>query len=181
MSASYRAAARGATLLSAGIVRHYNHLMFTLSPIGVVRSGRTAPEDDYWGEAGATIELGPDVPAEALDGIDEYSHAEIFFILDRVAEAATERWARHPRGNTAWPRVGIFAQRAKVRPNRLAATIVRIQQRDGRVLRVAGLDAIDGTPVIDIKPVLREFLPRGEIRQPQWASELMRDYWSPPA
>jgi tRNA (adenine37-N6)-methyltransferase len=155
--------------------------MFTLSPIGVVRSGRTAPEDDYWGEAGATIELGPDVPAEALDGIDEYSHAEIFFILDRVAEAATERWARHPRGNTAWPRVGIFAQRAKVRPNRLAATIVRIQQRDGRVLRVTGLDAIDGTPVVDIKPVLREFLPRGEIRQPQWASELMRDYWSPPA
>jgi len=128
--------------------------MFTLSPIGVVRSGRKAPEDDYWGEAGATIELGPDVPAEALDGIDEYSHAEIFFILDRVAETATERWARHPRGNTAWPRVGIFAQRAKVRPNRLAATIVRIQQRDGRVLRVAGLDAIDGTPVIDIKPVL---------------------------
>jgi tRNA-Thr(GGU) m(6)t(6)A37 methyltransferase TsaA len=170
----------GATLLSAGIVRHYNHRMFTLSPIGVVRSGRTAPEDDYWGEAGATIELGPDVPAEALDGIDEYSHAEIFFILDRVSEAATERWARHPRGNPAWPRVGIFAQRAKVRPNRLAATIVRIQQRDGRVLRVAGLDAIDGTPVIDIKPVLREFLPRGEIRQPQWASELMRDYWSPP-
>ena len=75
--------------------------MFTLSPIGVVRSGRKAPEDDYWGEAGATIELGPDVPAEALDGIDEYSHAEIFFILDRVAETATERWARHPRGNTA--------------------------------------------------------------------------------
>jgi tRNA (Thr-GGU) A37 N-methylase len=77
--------------------------------------------------------------------------------------------------------VGIFAQRAKARVNRLAATIVRIEQRDGRVLRVAGLDAIDGTPVVDIKPVLREFLPRGEIRQPPWASELMRDYWSPPA
>ena len=155
--------------------------MFTLSPIGVVRSSRGAVEDDFWGEATASIELSAEIASEALDGIEEFSHAEIFFILDRVAEAATERWARHPRGNTAWPRVGIFAQRAKVRPNRLAATIVRIQQRDGRVLRVAGLDAIDGTPVVDIKPVLREFLPRGEIRQPQWASELMRNYWSPPA
>ena len=153
--------------------------MFTLSPIGVVRSSRTAPEDDYWGEATATIELSPEVPTEALDGIDEYSHAEIFFILDRVAETAVERGSRHPRGNTAWPRVGIFAQRAKARPNRLAATIVRIQRRDGRVLHVAGLDAIDGTPVVDIKPVLREFLPQGEIRQPAWATELMRHYWSP--
>jgi len=155
--------------------------MFTLSQVGVVRSGRTAPEDDYWGDAAATIELAPDVPTEALDGIDEYSHAEIFFILDRVDETAVERGSRHPRGNTAWPRVGIFAQRAKARPNRLAATIVRITQREGRVLRVSGLDAIDGTPVVDIKPVLREFLPRGEIRQPVWATELMRHYWSPPA
>src|SRR4029078_2169329 len=101
MAASYRDAARGVTLPSAGIVRHYNHRMVTLSPIGVVRSGRTAPEDDYWGEAGATIELGPDVPAEALDGIDDYSHAEIFFILDRVGEAETERLERHPRGGSA--------------------------------------------------------------------------------
>src|SRR4029078_11208157 len=116
--------------------------MFTPSPLGVVRSGRKAPEDDYWGEAGATIELGPDVPAEALDGIDEYSHAEIFFILDRAAETATERWARHPRGNTAWPRVGIFAQRAKVRPNRLAATIVRLPQRGGGGVRGTRLGAI---------------------------------------
>ena len=155
--------------------------MFTLSPVGVVRSSRKAVEDDFWGEATASIELGPDVPAEALDGIDEYSHAEIFFILDRVDESAVTRGARHPRGNTAWPRVGIFAQRAKLRPNRLAATMVRVVGREGRVLRVAGLDAIDGTPVVDIKPVIREFLPRGEIRQPAWATELMRDYWSPPA
>ena len=47
----------------------------------------------------------------------------------------------------------------------------------GRELHVAELDAIDGTPVVDIKPVIREFLPRGEIRQPAWATELMRDYW----
>jgi tRNA (Thr-GGU) A37 N-methylase len=50
-------------------------------------------------------------------------------------------------------------------------------RRQGRVLKVAGLDAIDGTPVLDIKPVMAEFLPRGPVRQPNWSTELMRDYW----
>jgi tRNA (Thr-GGU) A37 N-methylase len=76
-----------------------------------------------------------------------------------------------------WPRVGIFAQRGKGRPNRLGATIVEVVSREGRVLTVAGLDAIDGTPVLDIKPVLAEFLPRKPVRQPAWSCELMRDYW----
>jgi tRNA (adenine37-N6)-methyltransferase len=85
--------------------------------------------------------------------------------------------ARHPRGNTNWPVVGIFAQRGKNRPNRLGATMVRVLAVEGRTIRVAGLDAIDGTPVVDIKPVIGEFLPRGEIRQPRWATELMKTYW----
>ena len=80
-------------------------------------------------------------------------------------------------GNAAWPKVGIFAQRGKARPNRLGATIVEIEKRDGRILHVRGLDAVDGTPVIDIKPVLAEFLPRSPVRQPAWSRELMRDYW----
>ena len=87
------------------------------------------------------------------------------------------RGARHPRGNAAWPRVGIFAQRAKDRPNRIGTTVVAIAGRRGRVLEVVGLDAVDGTPVLDIKPVMREFLPRTEVRQPEWAAEVMREYW----
>ena len=58
------------------------------------------------------------------------------------------------------------------------ATIVRIVSRDGRRLVVSGLDAIDGTPVIDIKPVFQEFLPSGRIVQPAWSRELMRNYWT---
>lgn len=85
--------------------------------------------------------------------------------------------ARHPRNNLNWPPVGIFAQRAKNRPNRLGLSVVRILKREGNVLFVEGLDAIDGTPVLDLKPVLREFLPSEEIRQPDWATELMQDYW----
>jgi len=73
--------------------------------------------------------------------------------------------------------VGIFAQRGKDRPNRLGTTIAEIKGREGRVLTVAGLDAVDGTPVLDIKPLMVEFLPRGSVRQPPWSRELMRDYW----
>ena len=85
--------------------------------------------------------------------------------------------ARHPRGNRDWPLTGIFAQRARSRPNRLGTTMCRLMGVEGTVIRVSGLDAIDGTPVMDIKPVMREFLPRGEIVQPEWSSELMRSYW----
>ena len=94
-----------------------------------------------------------------------------------VAPEKVVSGARHPRGNPAWPRIGIFAQRGKARPNRIGSTIVRIVERAGASLVVAELDAIDGTPVLDIKPVMREFLPRAEVAQPDWASELMREYW----
>jgi tRNA (adenine37-N6)-methyltransferase len=149
----------------------------TVRPIGTVRSARRELEDDDWDRVPVHVELAPDVPPEALDGIEEFSHAEIVYCFDRVAESAVERGARHPRGNPAWPRVGIFAQRAKDRPNRLGVTVVAIVAREGRVLRVTGLDAVDGTPVLDIKPVMAEFLPRGPVRQPAWSRELMREYW----
>lgn len=151
--------------------------MITLEPVGYVRSARKDLRDDDWGDVTARIELAESFEPHCLDGLEEFSHAEIIFQFDRVAEATAERGTRHPRGNTAWPRVGIFAQRGKDRPNRLGTTIVEIAGRDGRVLTVRGLDAIDGTPVLDIKPVMEEFLPRSPLRQPRWSHELMRDYW----
>jgi tRNA-Thr(GGU) m(6)t(6)A37 methyltransferase TsaA len=152
--------------------------MFTMFPIGVVRCSRTDVTDDYWGDVECTIEISPELPAESLDGIEEFSHAEIFFVFDQVdASTAAVTHKRHPRNNPKWPEVGVFAMRAKRRPNRLGATIVRILGREGRTLRVAGLDAVDGTPVVDIKPVLAEFLPQGPVTQPAYTHELMRDYW----
>lgn len=148
-----------------------------LTPIGYVRSGRRDLQDDDWDSVKSRIELVEAFEPEALDGIEQFSHAEILFVFDRAAESEITRGTRHPRGNAAWPRVGIFAQRASRRPNLLGATIVRIIGRNGRTLEVEGLDAMDGTPVVDIKPVMSEFLPRGEVRQPRWSSELMRDYW----
>jgi tRNA-Thr(GGU) m(6)t(6)A37 methyltransferase TsaA len=151
--------------------------MITLEPIGIVHSPRVTLEDDDWGTIESQIQLDAALLPEALDGIDSFSHAEVIFYLDRLTAADIVWGARHPRGNPSWPKVGIFAQRGKARPNRLGSTIVEVIGREGRMLKVRGLDAIDGTPVLDVKPVIREFLPRSPVRQPDWATELMREYW----
>lgn len=151
--------------------------MIIVKPVAFVRGGRTVVADDDWGDSRAQIVLADEMPTESFDGLDAFSHAEIVFFFDKVDESSIVTGGRHPRGNAAWPKVGIFAQRGKARPNRLGATIVEIEKRDGRILHVRGLDAVDGTPVIDIKPVLAEFLPRSPVRQPAWSRELMRDYW----
>ena len=146
-------------------------------PVAVVVGGRSEPFDDDWEAVEATLRLDARFAPEALAGLEEFSHVEVVYVFDRVDPAAVETGARHPRGNTAWPRVGIFAQRAKDRPNRIGVGVCRLLAVEGRDVRVAGLDAVDGTPVLDIKPVMAEFLPRGELRQPGWSRELMRDYW----
>jgi tRNA (Thr-GGU) A37 N-methylase len=152
--------------------------MVTLTPIGQVHGGRSEAIDDDWGASRARISLDPArFTAEALLGLDAFSHAEIIFLFDRVTDDQITTSARHPRGNPDWPRVGIFAQRGRNRPNRLGVTICRIVGVDGLTLEVEGLDAIDGTPVLDIKPVMAGFLPRGDVREPDWARAIMADYW----
>jgi tRNA (Thr-GGU) A37 N-methylase len=122
--------------------------------------------DPAQGAETSEIVLSDDFSPVALQGIDQFSHAEIIYVFDRVGPSGVERGFRRPRGNAAWPEVGIFAQRARNRPNRLGSTIVRIVGCEGRVLRVIALDAIDGTPVLGIKPVMWQFLPREPVKQP---------------
>jgi tRNA-Thr(GGU) m(6)t(6)A37 methyltransferase TsaA len=149
-----------------------------LLPIGIVRSPIHEPVDDVWGGVTAHIELdGSRFSQESLAGLDEFSHVEIVFIFDRVREHEVEAGARHPRGRTDWPKVGIFAQRGKNRPNRIGVTTCRLIAVRSLAIEVEGLDAIDGTPVLDIKPYLRQFAPRGDVHQPVWATELMARYW----
>lgn len=146
--------------------------------IGKVVSNRTAVTDDNWDSVESYVLLdGDQYSPEALQGLDSFSHAEVIFFMDQVDVRKIEKSARHPRNNTDWPKVGIFAQRGKNRPNQIASTICRVQRIDGLKLYLEGLDAVDGTPVIDIKPFIEEFAARGETRQPQWASELMKGYW----
>jgi tRNA (adenine37-N6)-methyltransferase len=147
-------------------------------PIGFVECTRRRPEDDYWGGEQASITLSEEFSSLALQGLTEFSHVEVLYLFHQVDPAGVLTGARHPRNNPAWPSVGIFAQRAKGRPNRLGTTICRIVRVAGTQLFVAELDAIDGTPVLDLKPVMREFLPREPVRQPTWSHELMREYWA---
>ena len=149
-----------------------------LQPIGHVRGGRADPIDDDWGTSRARLELdAARFEADALAGLDGFSHVEVVYLFDKVADDKIVAGARHPRGRKDWPLVGIFAQRGKARPNRLGVTVCRIIAVEGRGVEVEGLDAIDGTPILDIKPVLKGFLPRGEVVEPAWATELMKDYW----
>lgn len=152
-------------------------MIITMTPIGTVKNIRKAVEDDNWGDIVSIIELVSSFQDEALFQIEEFSHAEILYYFHLVDENKIETGARHPRNNMDWPKAGIFAQRGKNRPNRLGATIVKVIKREGNQLFVQGLDAIDGTPVLDIKPVMKEFLPREEVSQPAWATELMKNYW----
>jgi len=149
-----------------------------IKPIGVVQGGRDVPEDDDWGRSRCKLVLDANqFTPDALAGLADFSHIEVVFLFDRVPADKIVAGARHPRGRTDWPKVGIFAQRAKNRPNRIGVSICRLVEVDGLGIEVEGLDAIDGTPILDIKPVMKGFLPRGEVCEPAWAEEIMKDYW----
>ena len=152
-------------------------LQISIVPIAEVSNNRKVIEDDNWGSVISTIELAEDMSESSLEGINEFSHLEIIFYFDKVADDNIQFEARHPRNNKEYPKVGIFAQRGKNRPNKLGVTIVELIESSNKKLIVKGLDAIDGTPIIDIKPVMKEFLPKGEVKQPNWSKSLMDKYW----
>jgi tRNA (Thr-GGU) A37 N-methylase len=149
-----------------------------VEPIGWVRGGRVEVVDDGWGDVEATISLDPDrFSSDALQGLDAFSHVDVVYCFHLLDPAEIVLGARRPRGNPDWPEVGIFAQRGRVRPNRLGITTAELVGLDGVDVRVRGLDAVDGTPVLDLKPHMTGFAPRSPVREPEWALEIMRDYW----
>lgn len=150
---------------------------FTLRPIAFVRNDRAEAIDDDWDSIRSTVELADDVPSESLHGLDDFSHIEIVLFANLASETPPAPWHRRPRGNPDWPDVGVFAQRNKDRPNRLLLSVVAVDEVRDRSLIVRGLDAIDGTPVLDIKPVFRWSGPRGELRVAQWSDTLGEGYF----
>lgn len=115
-----------------------------------------------------------------MAGLQDFSHIQVVFYFHLVSPEEIQSGARHPRSRTDWPKVGIFAQRTRLRPNRLGVSTCRLLRVDGLSLTVLDLDAVDETPVIDLKPYVLEFGPKGDVRQPAWASELMSTYFDPP-
>jgi tRNA (Thr-GGU) A37 N-methylase len=154
-------------------------MVITLEPVGVVVGGRSEALDDEWGGVEAVIRLddaqfGP----AAVVGLAAFSHLVVIFQFHLVDPADVETGARRPRGNPEWPEVGMFAQRGKMRPNRLGVSTCRLLSVVGLDVHVQGLDAVAGSPVLDVKPFMREFEPpAAEVRQPVWSTELMQDYY----
>lgn len=146
--------------------------------IGWVRSTRSEAVDDGWDREHAVIALdASQFSPDALIGLEEFSHVEVIYLFHELAPDQVVTGTRRPRGNPEWPAVGIFAQRGRNRPNRLGLTICSIESVHDLELTVGGLDAIEGTPVLDLKPYFEEFGPRGAIRQPTWSREIMASYW----
>lgn len=150
-----------------------------LVAIGRVVSPVASGRDDHWGLVESEIHLDPgQFEPSALAGLEEFSHLEVIFYFDQLKADQIVTTQRHPRNNPRWPKVGIFAQRGRVRPNRIGATICELRAVSGLTLKVRGLDAFDGSPVLDLKPVMAEFLPdKTALRESQWARELMSTYF----
>ena len=150
---------------------------WTVQAVAVVRSSREEVVDDDWDTVTTALHLLPPFDERSVQGLEAFSHLEVIYLFDRVDPHAVHVHARRPRGNPAWPEVGILAQRAKDRTNRLGLSTCELVRVEGTVLYVRGLDAVDGTPVLDVKPYLEEFAPRTPVRQPAWSRELMGGYF----
>ena len=139
-------------------------LELTMRPVCFVHNTRKGISDDFWGNVISEITICDDIPESALEHIELFSHLEIIYYFDKVAEE-TVIYSGRPRGNPDYPVMGIFGQRKKDRPNRIGLCTAELIEHSGRTIRIRNLDAIDGTPVLDIKPVFKEFRSPENIRQ----------------
>ncbi|NGO76787.1 SAM-dependent methyltransferase [Streptomyces sp. YC504] len=152
---------------------------FELTPVGTVRNERTDVQNsDHWGAVRSTIVFDERFGDACLQGLEGFSHVEVLFVFDQLPEREDYREPQFYRGRTDLPLLGVFAGRAPRRPNRIGVTSCAIESVRGRELTVVGLDAVTGTPVIDVKPVMREFLPEN-VSQPQWVEDVMSEYFKP--
>lgn len=144
--------------------------------IGVVHNDVKEPVDEGWGRVVSEIVL-DEAFADGMDGIETFSHVLILYWMHRAAEAEPVRMRRRPQGRQDMPEVGIFAQRARHRPNPLGVTAVELLRREKNRLVVRGLDAINGTPVVDVKPYVPQFDAVESPRVPEWVDRLMARYF----
>lgn len=147
-----------------------------LTPIGVVASPVREQTDADWGTVTARVVLDPRY-RPGLRGLQEFSHVIVVTLLHQAAFDPQRDLVRRPRGLATMPEVGIFAQRAKDRPNPVGITVVRLLAVEADAAVVRGLDAIDGTPVLDLKPYYPHYDRADDARVPAWVDELMRDYF----
>jgi tRNA-Thr(GGU) m(6)t(6)A37 methyltransferase TsaA len=145
-----------------------------LKVIGRVRNSIKRKKREGWESVISDIILDPKYE-EALDGLEDYSHIFVLFWLSRVSQAKRRMAKVHPKSREDLPLVGVLATRTQYRPNPMGLTLVKLLAREKNILRVRGLDALDGTPVIDIKPISpRHEFPQ-KMRVPSWYKKLWKN------
>jgi tRNA-Thr(GGU) m(6)t(6)A37 methyltransferase TsaA len=137
------------------------------APIGIVRNSVLEPRMDGWESVRSDIIVREEL-IDALDGIDAYSHVIVLFWIDRVPEGERTLGRIHPRGDPQYPLQGVLATRSQRRPNPIGLTVVPLLRRRRNVLRVRSLDAINGTPVLDIKPYIPFYDALPDAAVPDW-------------
>ncbi|MER5440798.1 SAM-dependent methyltransferase [Streptomyces sp. NPDC002790] len=150
---------------------------YQVETIAKVVGGHTHVQDDYQAGVQSVIRLNETYPLETLQGIGEFSHLTVTWRFHLAQPEDVQLHARSPRGNAQWPQTGTFVHRNHRRPNQLAVSYPRLLGVEGRDLLVTDLDAVDGTPVLDLAPYFQEMGPRGPIRQPAWPGEMLTAYW----
>ncbi len=148
----------------------------SLQVIARVRNGRDSAEDAGWGRVESRIEVEPAFAA-GLEGLETFSHVVVLFLLHLDPDGEPPRLKRRPRGRADMPELGVFAQRARMRPNPVGITTCEIVRLEPGRLVVRGLDAVDGTPVLDLKPYVPAFDRRDDARVPEWMDRLMQGYF----
>ncbi len=146
-------------------------LDISLKVIGIVRNGINQRPEPGWEEIVSEIVVDSRL-TEALDGLEEFSHIIVIYWIHQVPAPGQVPTKIHPRGRQELPLVGLFATRTPYRPNPVGVTTVRLLQRQGNILKVEGLDAIDSTPVIDIKPYIPGLDAVTEAKVPSWVIKL---------
>jgi len=143
-----------------------------LKPIGIVRNGVREPRMEGWEGLLSDIIIRKNL-TDALDGIEGYSHVIVLFHLHKVPDEQRGRTQCHPRGDPRYPLQGVFATRTQNRPNPVGISVVKLVKRRRNVLRVRGLDAINATPVLDIKPYIPNYDVPPDARVPDWVSQAL--------
>jgi tRNA (adenine37-N6)-methyltransferase len=145
----------------------------TFSPIGIVKNNIELEGPKYFGYRDVISEIVLDKKYEgALLGIGDFSHLIIIFALHLMKDKKDKTLQVHPRGRLELPLRGVFATRSPERPNPIGITVVKLKKIDGSVLTVVGLDAINNSPVLDIKPYIQEGDAVSESVSPEWINKL---------
>lgn len=152
------------------------NMTITLHEIGIVINEINHTKDTHWGGYQSTIKIHAEY-REGLKGLDEFSHINVIYYLDKASFHSERDLIRRPKGREDMPKVGIFSQRAKNRPNTLGITSVKLLKVQHDTIYVDGLDAINGTPVLDIKPYYPQYDCKLDAKVPEWVQRMMEDYF----